>query len=154
MKRAQSSEKQTILVAEDDRLIRHLVRAILERAGYELLMAENGRHAMELAAAYDGPIHLLLSDVLMPEMNGPDLADRLQAARPGTPVIFMSAFTNGALSAHEDYAFVPKPFSPGTLVETMRAVLAGDRGCTPLRKPITAAREPWYPSPSPAASAS
>ena len=151
MKPAQSLDKQTILIAEDDRLIRHLVRTILERSGYQLLMAENGRHALELAAAHEGPIHLLLSDVLMPEMNGPDLADKLQAARPGTPVVFMSAFTNGALSEHEDYPFMPKPLSPGTLLETMRAVLAGAGRIRPLRKRRAAPREPWYPSPSPAA---
>jgi DNA-binding response OmpR family regulator len=153
MKPAQSPATQTILIAEDDRLIRHLVRTILEKSGFQLLMAENGRHALELAAAHDGPIHLLLSDVLMPEMNGPDLAGRLRAARPGTPVVFMSAFTNGALREHGDYPFVPKPFSPGALVGTLRAVLAGKGGTKALRQRSAAALDPW-PSPSPAASAS
>jgi two-component system, cell cycle sensor histidine kinase and response regulator CckA len=146
-----AAQTQTILIAEDDRLIRHLVRTILERSGYQLLIAENGRHALELAAAHEGPIHLLLSDVLMPEMNGPDLAGKLQAARPGTPVVFMSAFTNGALREHGDYPFVPKPFSPGTLLETMRAALAGSGRIKSHRKPIAAAQDPWSPSTRPAA---
>ncbi len=86
-------ETETILLCEDEGGIRRLVSTILGRHGYHVLEAENGKHAMVVAEAHVGPIHLLLSDVLMPELDGPGLAEQLRAVRPDVRVTFMSAGT-------------------------------------------------------------
>lgn len=150
MKPLQALEKMTILVAEDDSVIRHLIRAILEKAGYQLLIAANGRHALEISSAHDGPIHLLLSDVMMPEMNGPDLAEQLQDTRPSTRVVFMSAYVDGALNLDRACSFIQKPFQPNELVETICGALAGERANVRLRNGTLSAQNPWCGSPSPA----
>ncbi len=113
-------ETQTILLCDDERGIRRLVSTILTRHGYQVLEAQNGKHAMVVAEAHTGPIHLLLSDVLMPELDGPGLAEQLQAVRPDVRVIFMSAewVPDGVCP------FVQKPFLPSALMSTIRDALA------------------------------
>jgi DNA-binding NtrC family response regulator len=80
-------ETETILLCDDEGGIRRLLRTILGRHGYHVLEAKNGKHAMVVAEAHAGPIHLLLSDVLMPELDGPGLAEQLQAIRPDVRVM-------------------------------------------------------------------
>src|ERR1039457_779853 len=82
---------ETILVCDDEQAIRRFVRTLLARHGYQVLEAKDGKHAMAVAEAHDGPIYLLLSDVMMPELNGPGLAEQLRAVRPDIRVILMSA---------------------------------------------------------------
>jgi two-component system, cell cycle sensor histidine kinase and response regulator CckA len=111
---------ETILLCDDEGDIRRLLRTILARQGYHVLEAKSGKHAMVVAEAHSGPIHLLLSDVLMPELDGPGLADQLRAVRPDVRVVFMSAewVPEGVCP------FVQKPFLPGALMSTIRDVLA------------------------------
>jgi two-component system cell cycle sensor histidine kinase/response regulator CckA len=113
-------ETETILLCDDERGIRRLVRTILTRHGYQVLEAQNGKHAMVVAEAHSGPIHLLLSDVLMPELDGPGLAEQLRELRPDVRVVFMSAewVPEGV------FPFVQKPFLPGALISTIRDALA------------------------------
>lgn len=115
---------ETVLVVEDDRSVRRLVQNVLSRRGYKVLEASGGDEAMQVALAHDGPIHLLLSDVMMPEMHGPDVANRLKPFRPDMKVMFMSGYVRpGGLDPRAE--FMSKPFQPGTLVRRVREVLDG-----------------------------
>jgi CheY-like chemotaxis protein len=117
-------EQQTILYAEDEESIRTLVRLTLKRHGYNVLVAENGKMAIEIAKAHDGPIHLLLSDVMMPELDGPNLAEQLRALRPYVRVIFMSGYGAELLSPYSECGFIQKPCLPSTIVRTVGDALA------------------------------
>jgi DNA-binding response OmpR family regulator len=100
------------------------VRA-LRRHGYEVITAVDGQDALDVAAAYEGRIHLLLNDVLMPRMGGPETAKLMRAARPGIRVLFMSGYTAGVVlgdTGHET-RLLPKPFTMPDLVRTVREVL-------------------------------
>ena len=114
------TETETILLCDDEGGVRRLVSTILGRHGYHVLEAKNGKHAMVVAQAHVGPIHLLLSDVLMPELDGPGLAEQLRAVHPDVRVVFMSAewVPDGV------FPFVQKPFLPGMLMSTIRDALA------------------------------
>jgi len=118
---------ETILVCEDEDGVRRLVEHILTTHGYTALVAARPSDALRLAATHAGPIAALLSDVVMPEMPGPELADRLQAIRPGLRTIFVSGYTaqtireRGNLAAGS--AFLVKPFHHATLLRGLRAVL-------------------------------
>jgi two-component system, cell cycle sensor histidine kinase and response regulator CckA len=96
-------------------------------AGYTVLEANHGGEAVRLAERYDGPVHLLVSDVVMPEMGGRVLAERLAAARPGMKVLFVSGYTDDAVVRHgvleAEMAFLQKPFTPGLLARKVRNVL-------------------------------
>ena len=81
-----------MLVAEDEEAVRQLAVQSLERSGYQVIASASGEEALELASAYDGTIHLLLTDVVMPGMKGPELAGRLRALRPGLKVLLMSGY--------------------------------------------------------------
>ena len=118
-------EIETILLCDDEPSIRSLVRRLFTRHGYQVLEAQNGKHALEVAKSYHGIIHLLLTDVMMPELNGPDLAEQLRAVRPDVRVIFMSAdFTDGLLSSVDGCPLVQKPFDLTTLLEVVDDSLA------------------------------
>jgi two-component system cell cycle sensor histidine kinase/response regulator CckA len=114
---------EIILLCDDDDSMRRVVFAVLTRHGYQVLAAQNGRQALEVAEAYGGPIHLLLTDVLMPELDGPGLAKQLLVVRPGVRVIFMSAFSDGMLASLDGWAFLQKPFAPSALLKAV-----GDSG--------------------------
>jgi YesN/AraC family two-component response regulator len=94
-----------------------------------VLEAADGRAALQVAAAHDAPIHLLLTDVVMPDVNGPDLANRLTAVRPEMKVLFMSGYTDDAVVRHgilsEGIAYLQKPFTPRVLAGKVRSVLGG-----------------------------
>jgi PAS domain S-box-containing protein len=118
---------ETVLVAEDEPGVRSLVRTSLRLKGYTVLEAGNGTEALALTERHSGPIHLLLTDVIMPQMNGRELSERLKARRPGLKVLFMSGYTDDAVLRHgvatEDLQFIQKPFTPSALAGKMRTVL-------------------------------
>jgi len=117
---------QTVLVLEDDRAVLRVVTLILKEAGFKILAANNGSEATGLAAGYPGMIHLLLSDVDMPDISGPDLALVLKAVRPEMRVILMSGHADGALLVlNYGWHFITKPFLAGMLVSVVKDVLAG-----------------------------
>src|SRR2546422_11627134 len=118
---------ETILLVEDEHLVRLLARKVLERAGYRVLVAAGGAEALDLAERYAGPIHLLLSDVVMPGMNGRELMRRLAQLRPDLRVLYMSGYADEAVAQHgvldPGTAFLQKPFTPGGLADKVRGVL-------------------------------
>jgi PAS domain S-box-containing protein len=118
---------ETVLLVEDDRSVRALARQVLRRRGYRVIEAENGRHALEVGTAYPGHIDLLLSDVVMPELGGPQLAERLCAARPGLRVHFVSGYTDDAIGSsgalRQGIPLLEKPFTPTELAGRVREVL-------------------------------
>jgi two-component system cell cycle sensor histidine kinase/response regulator CckA len=116
-----------VLLVEDEMQLRRLVGTVLRRAGYEVLVAPGPAEALELARHDTRPIDLLLTDVVMPHMNGKDLADRLSAERPGTRVLFTSGYTENSIAydgvLREGLHFLPKPFTPELLLTTVHRVL-------------------------------
>lgn len=123
---------ETILVAEDDRQVRDLSVAVLKACGYLVLGVENAHDAEQVCGQHNGEIHLLLTDVVMREMSGPELALRVQKIRPKTKVLFMSGYTDSAI-VHQGVldrgiAFLPKPFTPAALSVKVREVLDGVDG--------------------------
>jgi signal transduction histidine kinase/CheY-like chemotaxis protein len=120
------SHGETILVAEDEDSLRESISEYLKERGYIVLKASDGQQALELADRHTGPIHLLLTDVIMPKISGPDLARRL-ASRPGMETLFMSGYTDDAIVSHgvlqAGTAFLQKPFSLSTLGSKVRRTL-------------------------------
>jgi len=118
---------ETILLVEDEVMVRGLVRSILYASGYTVLEAENADAALRLCRDYDAPIHLLLTDVVMPGMSGRMLAEQVTALRPQIRVVLMSGYTNDAVLQHRvaetDMAFIQKPFTPVALRSKVREVL-------------------------------
>jgi len=118
---------ETILLAEDSTLLRVLTCALLENNGYKVIAAENGMEAVKLAERCDRPIHLLLTDVVMPGMSGRELADRLAVNRPDMRVLYMSGYTNDVIGHHgvlePGLSFLQKPFSQEALTHKLREVL-------------------------------
>ena len=118
---------ETILLVEDEEMLRKLARQTLAGYGYRILEAEDGDEATVLSAQHEGAIQLLLTDVIMPGMNGRELANRLLETRPTLRVLFMSGYTDDAIvhqHALESSAnFIQKPFSPDSLAQKVRKVL-------------------------------
>jgi signal transduction histidine kinase/CHASE3 domain sensor protein/ActR/RegA family two-component response regulator len=118
---------ETVLVVEDDEPVRRLARRALEGAGYTVLQAASPLEALDILARYNGPLDLLLTDVMMPELTGRQLADRLTASRPGLAVLFMSGYAEDAIVHHgrldPDTDFLQKPFPPEALAQKVRAIL-------------------------------
>ena len=118
---------ETILVVEDESGVRELVRKVLERHGYQVLMAAAPHEALELARHHDGPIHLLTTDVVLPEMSGRSLAQQVVVARPQIRVLYMSGYTDNAIVHHgvldADTPFLQKPFTPCALAKKVRTIL-------------------------------
>ena len=118
---------ETILVVEDTETLREVIRETLEERGYTVLLASNGEEALALARERDGPIDLLLTDVVMPKLGGGDLARLLSALRSGMRVLYMSGYTNGAISQHGvlggGVMLLEKPFTGSTLARAVREAL-------------------------------
>ena len=118
---------ETVLLVEDDEGVRLLTRLMLERIGYRVLQAGNPREAVRVAGEFAGPIHLLLSDVMMPESEGPPLFDRLVIARPAVRVLYMSGYADETIVRQgllvEGKPFLQKPFTLGALIGTVREAL-------------------------------
>ena len=118
---------ETILVAEDDDMLRPLAKGLLQKLGYTVLEAENAERALDLARARTGPIHLLVADVVMPGASGRELARRLAHTRPDTRVLYVSGYTDDAIVHHgmlePGLNFLQKPFTPGALARKVREIL-------------------------------
>ncbi len=118
---------ETVLVVEDEDALREATRRLLVRNGFEVIIAANGPEAIELARAHGGPIDLLLTDVVMPQMSGVDVASRVRELRRGIRVLFMSGFAAPALGSRgrleAGMTLLEKPFSEATLLEHVRSVL-------------------------------
>lgn len=115
---------ETVLLVEDEKDVRDLIEETLRSAGYRVLAAGNGQEATGIARTYPGPIHVLLSDVLMPGMRGPTLARQLQATRPNLRVLLMSGYTDPVTDLAEgDATLLQKPFSASELLQRIREVL-------------------------------
>jgi two-component system, cell cycle sensor histidine kinase and response regulator CckA len=118
---------ESILLVEDEEMVRLLLREVLQRSGYKILEARRGDEGLRIAEQTREPIHLLVTDVIMPQMGGAELARRLASGHPETQVLFMSGYTDGALSHDEvfpeDAAFLQKPFTPDVLARKVREVL-------------------------------
>lgn len=117
----------TVLLVEDEELVRNFTRAVLEMGGYYVLEATNGREALQILDHHRGRIGLMLSDVEMPQMGGLELATRVSASRPETKVLLMSGYTNDTIVQRSGYkgdaAFLQKPFTPDALADKVRALL-------------------------------
>jgi two-component system, cell cycle sensor histidine kinase and response regulator CckA len=121
------SGSETVLVVEDDSAVRSLMAAVLRRRGYRLLVAHDGAHALRICDEYLSPIHLLITDVVMPRMNGVAVANAVRERRPDTRVLFVSGYTADAPIDPTGTAaegFLGKPFTPAVLARKVRAVLA------------------------------
>jgi PAS domain S-box-containing protein len=122
-----AGSRETVLVVEDETMVRDLIRRVLETCGYEVLEAMEGEEALRTAEAYPGPIHLLLTDVVMPRMSGRELAEQFRQLRPDTQVLFMSGYTDDAVLRHglagKEASFLQKPFSPHVLARTVGELL-------------------------------
>ena len=123
------SGNETILLVEDEAAVRLLARQILERRGYRVITAENGIEALKLARASSGPVDLLLTDLVMPQMDGRELARELARVWPGLRVLFMSGYTGDAIVGRglfdPDAALIEKPFTPAALARKVRELLDG-----------------------------
>jgi CheY-like chemotaxis protein len=118
---------EVLLLVEDDDGVRSLARNILQGRGFTVLEASNGKEALPVAERYTGPLHLLVTDVIMPQMNGRELAARLTGLRPGLKVLYLSGYTDDVLSRQnipeKGVAFLPKPFTPSSLASKVRELL-------------------------------
>jgi two-component system cell cycle sensor histidine kinase/response regulator CckA len=118
---------ETILVAEDDRAVRQLILRTLRDRGYAVLGASDAAEALSITDSHEGKIHLLLTDVVMPSMNGPELAARLRRSRPGVAVLYVSGHARDAIvhrgGVDEGVYLLPKPFNSGDLARMVRRVL-------------------------------
>jgi len=118
---------ETVLLVEDEHEVRALARDILQQAGYTVLEAANGVEAIEIGRGYARPIDLLVTDVIMPHMSGPELAERLMLLRPGMRALYMSGYTDDALAPRalldSDRVLLQKPFTPESLAFRVREAL-------------------------------
>jgi two-component system, cell cycle sensor histidine kinase and response regulator CckA len=113
---------ETILVVEDEESLRNYIRRVLERHRYRVLAAVNGREALKIAALHAGAVHMVLSDVMMPEMGGAEFANRFSERFPGVPILFMSGYADRAVDLTSGH-FIQKPFTPATLLTQVRSVI-------------------------------
>ena len=118
---------ETILLVEDEAALRNMAANILTSHGFTVLLAGNGDEALTVANNHNGDIHLLLTDVIMPGMTGPQLASALAAHRPATKVLYMSGYADSQLAEHlalaKQQALLDKPFTPETLLSAVRSAL-------------------------------
>jgi CheY-like chemotaxis protein len=121
------SGSETILLVEDEEPVRSLLRGILKARGYAVLEAGRPEEALLICQQHEGPIHLLLTDVVMPEMGGRELAKQLEIVRPETKVLYMSGYTDDSI-VHRGVSearttLLQKPFTPELLARKVREVL-------------------------------
>jgi signal transduction histidine kinase/ActR/RegA family two-component response regulator len=118
---------ETVLLVEDEATVRSVAREVFQMAGYTVLEAATGEEALERIKQYSGVIHLLVTDVVMPGMNGRELADRLAVDYPALEVLYLSGYTDDAIERHgvleAGVELLPKPFTPDTLARRVREVL-------------------------------
>ena len=139
-----SRPTETLLLVEDETVVRGLSRRALQSAGYEVLEAASPREALRVAERHEGTIHLIVTDVVMPELSGPALVQRLTARHTEAKVLFMSGYTADVLAPHHfsdrNVAFLAKPFTPVILVKKVREVLDARGGLLPASAPQAGSR--------------
>ena len=129
--------KETILVVEDGDAVRNLVCLMLVQNGFGVLEACDGREALRVCETHPQPIQLVLTDLVMPNMKGADLAERLRLARPGLRILLMSGYVDEPVVqrlGRDSMAFLPKPFTSVELVEKIRQVLDAPWNGLPTRR--------------------
>jgi DNA-binding NtrC family response regulator len=118
---------ETVIVVEDNEAVRKMVVSILERQGYKVISANSGKSCLEKIANYNGKAHLLLTDVVMPDMNGRELYFEIKSLNPEIRVIYASGYTDNVIAHHgvldEGINFIQKPFSVQGLAVKVREVL-------------------------------
>ena len=122
-----SDNFETVLVVEDEEIVRDLVCDVLEEQGYDVLCAVDGLEALKLAANFDGTIHLLVTDVIMPHMNGHELAAKLSSVRPDMKILYVSGYSDNDIGDHgvldPRFELLQKPFTPQTLARKIHDVI-------------------------------
>jgi signal transduction histidine kinase len=122
-----SANFETVLVVEDEDIVRELVCEVLEDQGYNVICARDGVEALNMAAGFDGTIHLLVTDVIMPHMNGHELASKLSSLRPDMKVLYVSGYSDNDIGDHgvldPRFELLQKPFTPQTLARKIRDVI-------------------------------
>ena len=130
VRRGIGAGNETILVVEDEEMARTVVKHSLEASGYWVLEAENGEQALAVASSHANRIHLLLTDVIMPRMNGRELHEALSRERSDMAVLFMSGYTDNVIAHHgildREVNFIQKPFSAAALAGKVREILDGE----------------------------
>jgi PAS domain S-box-containing protein len=133
---------ETILVVEDSEPLKNLARIFLEQRGFQVLTASSGEEALKVAAEFSGKIHLLLTDVVMPGMNGRVLAEQLLPKRPGMNVLYMSGYTDSFIAGHgvleEGTHLLHKPFTEDVLISKVREVLKSVHAIAGQQAPLVA----------------
>jgi CheY-like chemotaxis protein len=133
-----SPESETILLVDDEEPVQYVVREILERRGYRVLTACDGEAALKVSSDFQGPIHLLLTDIVMPRMNGLEMAKRMTADRPSIKILYISGYPDTVMldqgRVSSGRYFLRKPFSAATLARKVREVL--DDSSTKISKPF------------------
>jgi CheY-like chemotaxis protein len=121
--------EEVILLVEDEASVRNFLRSVLLRDGYRVIEAEDGKQAIGVAQRHDGTIHLLLTDLMMANMGGKELARRMVELRPGIRVLFMSGYAEEVVLQQGELLdgarFLQKPFSPDILARKVREILDG-----------------------------
>jgi two-component system cell cycle sensor histidine kinase/response regulator CckA len=118
---------ETILLAEDDPMVRATARRFLTSFGYDVLLAENGQDALRISREHPGPVHLVVTDLVMPGMGGRGLAEHLRHVRPSTPVLYVSGYADSSLFHQDPPAstmdLLEKPYTADTLAAKVREIL-------------------------------
>ena len=126
------SGTETVLLVEDDEMVRNLVRESLVRAGYKVIDTSDPLEARRISDRHRSVIHLMITDVVMPKVSGRELAEELKGRRPNMKVLFMSGYTDNAIVntgiLQKEVAFLQKPFTPAALTQKVRDIL--DSGST------------------------
>ncbi|MCC6862293.1 MAG: response regulator [Bryobacterales bacterium] len=115
---------RTILLVEDDEAVRNLLNHALEMHGYQVLLAPNGERALESARSWTGEIDLVLSDVVLPDISGVEVARRLEQARPGVKVLLMSGYAQDLVAPGQAWDFIAKPFLLRNLLRRVEELVA------------------------------
>jgi CheY-like chemotaxis protein len=127
---------ETILLVEDEDSLRAMVRELLRAGGYTVLDTQSGADAIEIAGSRPAPIHLLLTDVVMPQISGPELANAVRARRPGIKVVYMSGYSDEAIAPHgvldPGTVLLSKPFTAHALAQKVAEALAAERAAAAI----------------------
>jgi two-component system, cell cycle sensor histidine kinase and response regulator CckA len=119
----ESQDKITVLFAEDEEGLRKLFETVFKNNGFQVMTAVNGKQALQLAKGYEGKIDLLVSNIYMPEMTGPDLARELRKSRPDIKIMLMSGNPNGLLLLDSGWVFLSKPVLPSEIIKKIENVM-------------------------------
>ncbi len=120
-----SDGKETVLIVEDEEAVRRLVRTALERIGYRVLVAADGAEALKIIGSHVGPLDLVITDMVMPGMNGAELGRKVKKRLPGTEILYISGYTEELQQSGEidERCFLQKPFAPQVLARKVRQIL-------------------------------